>query len=382
MLTTTLRSLGLRGALGAVGVLALAVVAVSAWSDVQSSPGADDGKLTIGFIYVGPKDDFGYNQAAYEGSLAMADEFPDATLLQAENVPETAEAETVMEGMIDDGADLIFATSYGHFEFAGHIAERHPDVIVVHQGGLEEAPGLPNLGTYFGTVYEPVYTAGIVAGSATESNRLGYVYAFPIPQTLANINAFTLGAQSVNPDVETVTVATGNWCDPSLQAQAAQSLIDQGVDVITQHQDCTKTIVEAAEEAGAMTVGYHASTQSLAPDGWLTGSEWNWGPLYTDIVRTVADGAFANSDYDGNYRVGLQTGTNPFVQSEYGSSVSDETQALVDEARQRFVDGGSPFAGPVADQDGTTVWASGEQPSYEEVETMDFMVEGVIGQVG
>ena len=381
-LTGTARALGLRGGLGALGVLALAVVATSAWSDVQSSPGADDGKLTIGFIYVGPKDDFGYNQAAYEGSLAMGEEFPDATLLQAENVPETSEAETVMEGMIDDGADLIFATSYGHFEFAGHVAERHPDVVVVHQGGLEEAPGLPNLGTYFGTVYEPVYTAGIVAGEATESGRLGYVYAFPIPQTLANINAFTLGAQSVNPDIETVTVATGSWCDPSLQAQAAQSLIDQGVDVITQHQDCTKTIVEATEEAGAFSVGYHASAQALAPDGWLTGSEWNWGPLYTDIVRTVADGDFRNSDYDGNYRVGLQTGTNPFVQSDYGSSVSAETQQLVDEARERFVDGGSPFAGPVLDQDGTVVWAEGEQPSYDEVETMDFMVEGVIGQVG
>ena len=382
LLRTSVRSLGLRGALGAVGVLALAVVAVSAWADVQDSPGADDGKLTIGFIYVGPKDDFGYNQAAYEGSLAMAEEFPDVTLLQAENVPETAEAETVMEGMIDDGADLVFATSYGHFEFAQDVAERHPDIVVVHQGGLEEAPGLPNLGTYFGTVYEPVYTAGIVAGSATESERLGYVYAFPIPQTLANINAFTLGAQSVNPDIETVTVATGSWCDPSLQAQAAQSLIDQGVDVITQHQDCTKTIVEATEEAGAFSVGYHASAQALAPDGWLTGSEWNWGPLYTDIVRTVADGDFRNSDYDGNYRVGLQTGTNPFVQSDYGSSVSAETQQLVDEARERFVDGGSPFAGPVLDQDGTVVWAEGEQPSYDEVETMDFMVEGVIGQVG
>jgi len=136
-----------------------------------------------------------------------------------------------------------------------------------------------------------------VAGASTGSDRLGYVYAFPIPQTLANINAFTLGAQSVNPDVETVTVATGSWCDPSLQAQAAQSLIDQGVDVLTQHQDCTKTIVEAAEEAGAMTVGYHASTQALAPDGWLTGSEWNWGPLYTEIVGVVADGSFEHSDF-------------------------------------------------------------------------------------
>ena len=124
---------------------------------------------------------------------------------------------------------------------------------------------LDNLGTYFGTVYEPVYTAGIAAGAASESGKLGYVYAFPIPQTLANINAFTLGAQSVNPDIETIAVSTGSWCDPGVQAEAAQSLLDQGVDVITQHQDCTKTIIEAAEAAGAYSVGYHADASSLAP---------------------------------------------------------------------------------------------------------------------
>ncbi len=262
------------------------------------------------------------------------------------------------------------------------MAERHPDVVVVHQGGLEEEPGLPNLGTYFGTVYEPVYTAGVAAGAATESDKLGYIYAFPIPQTLANINAFTLGAQSVNPDIETITVATGSWCDPSQQATAAQSLIDEGVDVITQHQDCTKTIIETVEEAGAFTVGYHADAQELAPDGWLTGSEWNWGPLYTDIVETVEAGEFEGSDYDGNFRVGLQTGENPFVQSEFGTSVSTETQELIEADRQEFVEGGSPFAGPVTNQDGEVVWDEGEQPTYDEVETMDFFVDGVVGQIG
>ena len=115
-------------------------------------------------------------------------------------------------------------------------------------------------------MYEPVYIAGIAAGSVSETGKLGYVYAFPIPQTLANINAFTLGAQSVNPDIETIAVSTGSWCDPALQAQAAQSLIDQGVDVITQHQDCTKTIIEAAEAAGVYSVGYHADASVARPE--------------------------------------------------------------------------------------------------------------------
>jgi simple sugar transport system substrate-binding protein/basic membrane protein A len=344
--------------------------------------GSGESDLTVGFLYVGPKDDFGYNQAAYEGSLAVAEAFPDAEVLQAENVPETSESEAVMEDMVEQGADLIFATSYGHLEFAANVAARHPDVMFVHQGGLETEPKLDNLGTYFGTVYEPVYTAGIAAGAASETGKLGYVYAFPIPQTLANINAFTLGAQSVNPDIETIAVATGSWCDPGQQAQAVASLLNQDVDVITQHQDCTKTIIEATEDAGAFTVGYHYDASELAPEGWLTGSEWNWGPLYTDIVQTVIDGGFADSVYNGDYRVGLQTGDNPFVQSAFGASVDTATQTLIDEMRQDFVDGGSPFAGPVLDQDGSEVWAEGEQPDYAEVETMDFFVDGVIGEIG
>ena len=346
-----------------------------------SSEGGSAEDMTVGFIYVGPKDDYGYNQAAYEGAEAMADDLG-VEVLHAENVPETAEAETVMEDMIDQGATLIFATSYGHLESAANVAERNPDVVFVHQGGLEGDTDLPNLGTYFGTVYEPVYTAGIAAGAASETGKVGYVYAFPIPQTLANINAFTLGAQSVDPDIETITVATGSWCDPGLQAQAAQSLIDQDVDVITQHQDCTKTIIEATEEAGAFSVGYHADASELAPEGWLTGSEWNWGPLYTQIVETVMAGEFEGSEFDGDYRVGLQTGDNPFIQSPYGPSVSEETIALIEEAKQAFIDGGSPFAGPVDDQDGQEVYAEGEQPTYDEVETMDFFVAGVVGNVG
>lgn len=334
---------------------------------------------TVGFIYVGPKDDFGYNQAAYEGSLAVEEAFDGITVLQAENVPETTEAEVVMSDMISQGADLIFATSYGHLEFAANLAAEHPDVVFVHQGGLEGDTGLDNLGTYFGTVYEPVYTAGIAAGAATETGMLGYVYAFPIPQTLANINAFTLGAQSVNPDVETLTIQTGSWCDPGLQASAAQSLLDQGVDVITQHQDCTKTIIEATEAAGAFSVGYHADASELAPEGWLTGSEWDWDAMYVDIVQTVMDGTFAESAYNGDFRVGLQTGDNPFVQSAYGPAVSDDTIALIDAARASFSDGGSPFTGPVLDQSGAVVVEEGVTPTYDEIETMDYLVEGVTG---
>jgi basic membrane protein A and related proteins len=375
-----------RLAIGAFVALAALTAASCSSSDDASTDtgggGSTEGEdLTVGFLYVGPKDDFGYNQAAYEGSLAVEEAFPDATILQAENVPETAEAEAVMQDMIEQGADIIFATSFGHLEFAATMAEQNPDVVFLHQGGLEGDTQLDNLGTYFGTVYEPVYTAGIAAGKATESNKLGYVYAFPIPQTLANINAFQLGAASVNPDVETIAVSTGNWCDPGTQATAVQSLLDQGVDVITQHQDCTKTIIEGAEAAGAMSVGYHFDASELAPEGWLTGSEWDWDALYVDMVQTIVDGGFVESDYNGDFRVGLQTGDNPFVQSPFGPKVDDETKASIEETKAKFVAGGSPFAGPVVNQDGETVWAEGEQPTYQEVETMDFFVVGVTGKI-
>ena len=168
-------------------------------------------------------------------------------------------------------------------------------------------------------MYEPVYLAGIAAGKATKTNKLGYVYAFPIPQTIANINAFELGAQSVNPTAETYVVNTSNWCDPAKQAEAAKSLFAQGVDVITQHQDCTATITKAAEEAGTMVVGYHADASALAPKGWVTGSEWDWGDLYNDIVETAIAGDFTGSKYNANYRVGYKDGANPFVQSKFGA---------------------------------------------------------------
>lgn len=348
-------------------------------SESASVPG--EGSTKVGFIFVGPKDDYGYNQAAYEGSQAVAEEFGDMEVLTAENVPEDDSAVRIMQGMIDKGAKIIFATSYGHLDPARKIAEANPDVAVVQQGNFIEGDIPDNLGTYFGTVYEPVYLAGIAAGKATKSNKLGYVYAFPIPQTINNINAFQLGAQSVNPAAETYVVNTSNWCDPAKQAEATKSLLGQGVDVVTQHQDCTATVIKTAEAGGAMTVGYHADASSLAPEGWITGSEWDWDALYIDIVKTALAGDFTGSKYNENYRVGYKTGDNPFVQSEYGPMVDEETKALVEEAKARISGDGSPFAGPVIGQDGATLVADGEVPDYATIEAIAVFVKGVVGEI-
>jgi basic membrane protein A and related proteins len=346
----------------------------------ETQPGKDAKK--VGFIFVGPKDDYGYNQAAYEGSQAVAAAFPDMEVLTAENVPEDDNATRIMQSMIDDGAKIIFATSYGHLDPAMKIAEANPDVVVVQQGNFIKGEIPANAGTYFGTVYEPVYLAGIAAGKSTKTNKLGYVYAFPIPQTISNINAFTLGAQSVNPDIEVITVSTSNWCDPGKQADAAASLFGQGVDVITQHQDCTGTITKAAEAEGKMVVGYHADASSLAPKGWVTGSEWKWDDMYTDIVKTSVAGDFTGSKYNANYRVGYKTGENPFVQSKYGSMVTPETEALIATAKTDISTTGSPFEGPVYAQDGSVLVAAGTVPDYASIEEFNTVfVKGVVGDI-
>lgn len=371
-------------------------------SAAEDSTGDDaacgTGATKVGFLYVGPKDDFGYNQAAYEAASAMGETLG-VEIIHAENVPETIEdAVPVMEDMISQGATALFPTSFGHFLPAVEVAASHPEVCVVHQGQLESSLDAPldNLGTYFSSVFEPVYLAGIAAGEVTESNILGYVYAFAIPQTLQNINAFALGAQSVNPDAEVVAISTANWCDPAKQAQAAQTLLDQGADVLTQHQDCTKTIIEAAEAADAYSVGYHYDASELAPNGWLTGSEWAWEELYADIVSTMIDGDFVSSGYNGDYRIGYGDVNAPFVAfapSPFGTAVDADTQALVDEAFQSFfadengdgVGDFNVFAGPMEDRDGTLRIEDGMAPTYVELDGLfidPWFVTGVEGSLG
>jgi simple sugar transport system substrate-binding protein/basic membrane protein A len=357
--------------------------APSGSSTASGAPGV--GGTAIGFIFVGPKNDYGYNQAAYDGSQAVKAAFPNMKVLTAENVPEDDNATRVMNSMVSQGAKIIFATSYGHLNPAEAVAAQHPDVVVVQQGNIITGTVAPkNMGTYFGTVYEPVFLAGIAAGRATKTNKLGYVYAFPISQSIDNIDAFELGAQSVNPAAKTYVVNTSNWCDPGKQTLAASSLLSQGVDVITQHQDCTATIIKATEAAGKYTVGYHADASALAPKGWLTGSEWNWGPMYTDIVKTILAGNFTGSKYNANYRVGYKTGDNPFVQSKFGPSVTDDTKTLIATAKTSLTAaGGSPFKGPVMDQSGKVIpgFEAGVVPTYAMIENLTTFVQGIVGQI-
>ncbi|MEO8040118.1 MAG: BMP family ABC transporter substrate-binding protein, partial [Betaproteobacteria bacterium] len=201
------------------------------------------GAQTIGYIYVGPEKDYGYNTSHDLGRQFVETHVAGTRTLHVENIPETAEVERVMERMIKSGANIIFATSYGYLDYAIALGRKYPKVSFMHAGGLKLGA---NVGTYWANSDDAIYLAGMAAGSVTKSGKLGFIAAFPIPQVVRSINAFTLGAQAVNPAVTTTVVWTGGWLDPAKEAEASNSLIDAGIDVIGEQVDSPITIAQTA----------------------------------------------------------------------------------------------------------------------------------------
>jgi len=231
--------------------------------------------LKIGILHIGSMADGGYNQAHAEGIQAMKRNLPGVEIIEVENVPEGADAERVMENMVKQGAKLIVAASFGYLEPALRVAAKYPDVKFFHPGGYKRAP---NLTTYWASTPEAFYLMGMAAGKTTKTNKLGYVVALPISFFLANINAFELGARSVNPKAETRVVFTGTFLDPAKEATAANALLDQGVDVLGVIVDSPITVVQTAEKRNAYSVGYHSlGAQKFAPKGWIGGIAFTWG---------------------------------------------------------------------------------------------------------
>ena len=192
--------------------------------------------------------------------------------------------------MIQQGAKLIFATSFGHQQFAFNLAKTHPDVVFEHAGGWMMSP---NFGNFFGATQSAWYPMGVAAGKMTKSNTLGFVVGVPIGYAIGNVNAFEMGARSVNPKAVTRVVVTGGWSDKAKEAAAANALIDQGADVVTMHVDSPATIIQTAEGRGVYSIGFQSLTaQQLAPKGWITGLGFTWGPFMTGIAKSVIAGTF------------------------------------------------------------------------------------------
>jgi basic membrane protein A and related proteins len=334
--------------------------------------------LVIGFIYVGPRDDYGYNQAHAEAA-AQLKKLPGVKIVEEEKVPETVAVEKTMESMINlDGATLVFPTSFGYFDpYMLKVAAKYRAIQFRHCGGLwQEGKHPKNTGSYFGYIDECQYLNGIVAGSTTKSGKLGFVAAKPIPQVLRNINAFTLGAQSVNPKISTQVIFTGDWSMPVKEAEATNSMIAQGVDVVTCHVDSPKVVIETAERAGIYTCGYHTNQATLAPKGYLTGAEWNWERIYVGFVEAMKAG-----NPPANFvRGGLKEG---YVRmSAYGPAVSATTKAKADAVKLEMLNGSyAIFKGPLKDNKGNTVVAAGTTHIQTDpvLESMNYLVEGVLG---
>lgn len=337
----------------------------------------EKGKFKVGFIYVGPKDDFGYNYEHDQGRIFLEKNLPGVEVMMAENIPETAEVERVMEQMIQKGAKLIFPTSYGYLDSAINVGKRHPEVVLVHAGGFKHSA---NVGTYWRYIYNPMYLSGLAAGKVTKTNTLGFVAAHPIPQTLQNINALTYGAKSVNPKITMRVIYTGEWCNPAKAAEAANTLIDLGADVLSAHQDCPRPVVETAAKRGVFSVGYHsADLQRFNEKGWISGADWKWGELYVQIAKDVMAG-HKEKWVNRHDRGGLETGQVDIA--PFGSVVPKEVQAMVLSKEKEIIDGKyAVFQGPMKDNKGAVRIKEGEKPSFEAIETMNWYTEGVIGDV-
>jgi basic membrane protein A and related proteins len=343
-----------------------------------SAPAGGDA-IAVGFIYVGPKDDYGYNQAHADGAAAVK-KMDGVKVMEEERVPETADVQKSMESMIQlDGAKLLFPTSFGYFD--PHVlvmAKKYPDVMFLHCGGLWNEKVHPkNVGSYFGYIDECQYLSGIVAGYTTKSKKLGFVAAKPIPQVRRNINAFEMGARSVDPKITCTVIFTGDWSMPVKEAEATNSLIDQGVDVVTCHVDSPKVVVENAERRGIYTCGYHCSQAPLAPKGYLTGAEWNWEKVYTDYIKMFK----AHQKIPNLVRGGLKE--QIVKTSPYGPAVSDKAKQAADAVKSKLVAGNFViFKGELKDNTGKVVIPAGKALAQTDIalENMDYLVEGVKGE--
>jgi len=354
-------SLATRMALAAVAAsLLLGGVAVAA-----------ETALTIGLLLPGPKNDAGYNQSFYDAALEVGRNIPGIRLIVAEYVTD-AEAESVMETMIRQGARLILPCGFPLQYPAVAVAARHPNVRFMHPGGWEVRPNFSN---FFATTQLHFYIMGVAAGLMTETNKIGFVAGMPLGFTLGNVNGFHLGARSVNPDVTTHLLFTFSWGDTTKEAAAAQALLDQGCDVITMHLDSPIAVIQTVEAAGAYTIGFMSlDARRYAPDGWITGLGLTWGDYFTQSAQAVIDGTWRT----GFIRRGLAEG---FLEiAPFGGRVPAEVReavlAVAEDFKAGLID---PFKGPIRDQNGVVRIAEGEIWGNEKMGDFDWLIEGITG---
>ncbi len=340
-------------------------------AETQALAAIDD--IKAGFIYPGPIGDAGWAFSHDAGRQAL-EQLPFVSKTSyIESVPDDPElVAAALEDLVAEGNNLIFAASYGYMDPMIEVAKRHPDVVFMHNSGFKTEQ---NAGTYFGRIYQARYLSGIIAGAMTKSNQIGYIAAFPIPEVIRGINAFTLAMRKINPDAEVKVVWVNTWYDPGKEADAAKTLIDQGADIITQHTDSPAPL-QVAEERGAYAFGQASDMASFAPKAQLTSIIDNWDAYYVERAKAVIDGTWESSDV----WLGIKEGM--VEMADYGEAVPADVAAAADAIEAGIVDGSlHPFAGPINNQAGEQVVAEGETIGDGDLLKMDWYVEGVQGTI-
>lgn len=329
-------------------------------------------QFKVGFIYIGTPGDAGWTFAHDQGRKYLEEQIEGVTTVTLENVPEGADAERSIEKLAQEGCNVIIANSFGYGDPMIEVAKRYPDITFLHCSGLNTAD---NVSTFFGRIYQARYLSGMVAGAMTKNGKIGYAAAFPIPEVIRGINAFTLGVQAVNPNATVKVVWSNTWVDPTLEKQAAQSLIDAGCDVLAQHAD-TPAVQQAAQEAGIYSIGYNSDMRKFAPDANLTGPVWNWGPYYVRAISGIMDGTWKSESYWG----GLEDGIVDLA--PIADKVPQDVKDKIAAKKQEMIQGEwDVFTGPIKAQDGTEKVAADQRMTDEQMLSLDWFVAGVDGTI-
>lgn len=344
-------------------------------ADTTDNAGNDEVLLTkedikAAFLYVGPIGDLGYSYAHDQGRLAL--EAMGITTHYVENVPESSDCEATLRQLCEEGYNVIYATSFGHGEWVEKVAPDYPDVYFGHATGYITGD---NVGNYMGRVYEARYLAGIVAGLNSESGKVGYVAAMPIAEVIRGINAFTLGLRSVNPEATVEVIWTNTWFDVTLERNAALELINKGCDVIAQHCDSTAPQV-AAQEKGVLAIGYNSSTPTAAPAAYLTAPLFHWGVYYQQDIEAILAGTWEGTSYWEGLSAGMVS------LDTLTDNCAEGTAEAVAEAEEAIKDGSLKiFAGELKDNTGAVRVEAGAEMTDAELQSFDWLVEGVIGSI-
>ncbi len=348
--------------------------APTAAAPAAAAPAPKPEPFKAAWVYVGPVGDAGWTFAHDQGRKAVEAEFGDKIKTTfVEKVPEGADAERVIRDLATQGNKIIFATSFGFMEPMLKVAAEFPDVKFEHATGYKTSP---NMRVYDARFYHDAYVSGIIAGGMTKTNTIGFVGSFPIPEVLRNINAFTLGAQSVNPKIKTKVVWISTWFDPAKEGDAAQSLINQGADVLLQNTDST-AVLQTAEKNGKFAFGWDSDMSAVAPKAHLASNVVDWGPYYKKAIQEAMDGS-----WKGGIRTiwGKPEGANNVI--KLNDAIPEAVRKKAEAALEGLKAGTlNPFTGPILDSTGKERLAKGVSADQDWKDKVDFYVKGVDGKI-